>query len=336
MDNRGTIIIAEVGVNHNGSLGMAKDLVDVACSAGADFVKFQTFKASEIATIGAKKADYQVNNTVPDESQFDMLKNLELADEDYLEILHYCENKSITCFSTAFDIASVGFLKKNNQKYFKIPSGEITNLPYLEHIGSLGAEVFLSTGMSTLKEISRALKILESSGTDKGNITVLHCTSQYPAAICDVNLNAMLSIKKEFDVKVGYSDHTSGTHIALAAVALGAKVIEKHFTLDRKLKGPDHEASIEPLELEYMISSIRSIEESFGDGKKRVMPGEVENINIVRKSIVAKKDIKEGEIFSEENITSKRPGNGISPMEWHDVIGKRAQSNFKVDELIRL
>lgn len=329
-----TLIIAEAGVNHNGDIEIAKKLIDVAAEAGADLVKFQTFSGDRLATAIAKQAEYQIQNTEVRVPQRIMLQKLELDESMHKILIQHCEDREIGFFSTGFDIESVNLLITLGQKRFKIPSGEITNLPLLRHIGKQKKEVILSTGMSTFLEIKNAIEALEDAGTSRDSITVLHCTTSYPAPLVDVNLKAMQKIGEKFDVTVGYSDHTTGLETAIAAVALGAKVIEKHFTLDRKLPGPDHRASLEPEELKQMISSIRNIEILLGDGEKKLMPSEEGNLNTVRKSIVASKTILKDEIFSENNITTKRPGNGISPMQWDSVIGSRAKRDFELDELI--
>ena len=329
------LVIAEAGVNHNGDLEIAKTLIDVAADAKADIVKFQTFNADQQVTKSASKAEYQKITTNINESQHSMLKNLELGVEMHSELINHCKKRSIEFISTAFDIQSVNLLQSLGQRLFKIPSGEITNLPYLEHIGKIGKPIILSTGMSTLNEIKTALEILQKAGTSKSLITVLHCTTSYPVPISDVNLLAMKTIKDEFEVEVGYSDHTLGIEIPIAAVALGASVIEKHFTLDRNLPGPDHQASLEPNELQEMIRTIRNVEQAMGDGIKEVMPSEAENRDIVRKSLVAIKRIKKGEIFTSENLSTKRPGNGISPLSWNLIIGKSSKNNYEIDELIK-
>jgi N,N'-diacetyllegionaminate synthase len=329
-----TLIIAEAGVNHNGDIETAKKLIDVAAEAGADLVKFQTFRGDRLATPSANQAEYQVQNTEVKVPQRTMLQKLELDENMHEVLIQHCEDRGIGFFSTGFDIESVNLLIKLGQKRFKIPSGEITNLPLLRHIGKQKKEVILSTGMATFLEIKDAIEALEDAGTSRDSITVLHCTTSYPAPLVDVNLKAMQKISEKFDVAVGYSDHTTGLETAIAAVALGAKVIEKHFTLDRKLPGPDHKASLEPEELKQMISFIRNIEILLGDGEKKLMPSEVGNVNIARKSIVASETILKDEIFSENNITTKRPGNGISPMQWDSVIGARAKRDFELDELI--
>ncbi len=329
-----TLIIAEAGVNHNGDLKLAKQLIDAAAIAGADLVKFQTFNATRLATISAKKADYQRKTTGSAESQFDMLRRLELTEMMHHELIAHCESKNIGFFSTGFDIESVDLLVKLGQEHFKIPSGEITNLPYLRHIGQFGKAIILSTGMATLGEIEAAIDVLERAGTPRGNLTVLHCTTEYPTPMCEVNLRAMNSIQAAFGVAVGYSDHTQGIEVAIAAVAMGATVIEKHFTLDRKLPGPDHQASLEPAELSAMVAAIRNIEEALGDGIKRLTPSEARNKPVARKSLVASCKIKAGAFFTVENLTTKRPGIGISPMRWDEFLGKRAIRDFAIDELI--
>jgi len=327
-------IIAEAGVNHNGDINFAKKLIDVAKEAGADAIKFQTFKAENLVSKNAKKADYQVTNTGNNESQYEMIKKLELSFDDFIELKKYCNEKGIMFLSTPFDDESIEFLNNLGIEIFKIPSGEITNLPYLRKIGKLEKKVILSTGMADLGEIEDALNVLINSGTKKENITVLHANTEYPTPFEDVNLNAMQTITCAFDVDIGYSDHTMGIEVPIAAVAMGAKVIEKHFTLDRNLEGPDHRASLEPDELKSMVSAIRNIEKALGNGIKKPSKSEKKNIEIARKSIVAKRDIKKGEKFSEENLTVKRPGNGISPMRWDEIIGKVANRDYKEDELI--
>ncbi|EKP04877.1 MULTISPECIES: N-acetylneuraminate synthase [Leptospira] len=332
-----TLIIAEAGVNHNGDLELARKLIDVAANAGADIVKFQTFEAERLVTKSAKKADYQ--NTIHDnttESQYEMLKKLELSKENHEKLIQHCKQTGIEFLSTAFDLQSLAFLEQLNLSRYKIPSGEITNLPYLQKIGSSGKPIILSTGMSTLGEIESALLVLETTGAKRGEITVLHCNTEYPTPYSDVNLSAMKSIADAFKIKVGYSDHTSGIEISIAAVALGASVIEKHFTLDRSLPGPDHKASLEPNELKGMVRSIRNVELSLGDGIKKPSSSEFKNISIARKSIVAASSIKAGEIFTRENLTAKRPGDGISPMRLNEVIGLKAKREFFEDELIDL
>lgn len=331
-----TLIIAEAGVNHNGDLQLAKKLIDIAADAGADLVKFQTFSADRLVTQSALKAEYQVLETDKIESQYEMLRNLELTELMHHELINHCTDRQIGFFSTGFDIESINFLASLGQELFKIPSGEITNLPFLRHIGGLNKRVLLSTGMSNIHEVAAALNALELAGTPKQKITVLHCTSSYPAELSDVNLRAMLSIQTEFGVEVGYSDHTLGTEVAIAAVALGAKVIEKHFTLDRNMSGPDHKASLEPDELTRMVAGIRSIEKALGDGIKVITHNELQNRDVARKSIVASMDIQEGEVFTESNLTAKRPGTGISPMEWDEIIGTKAKQSYVKDDLIQL
>ena len=331
-----TLIIAEAGVNHNGDIQLAKKLIDIAADAGADLVKFQTFSADRLVTQSALKAEYQVLATDKIESQHEMLRNLELTESMHHELINHCAHRQIGFFSTGFDIESINFLASLGQELFKIPSGEITNLPFLRHIGGLDKRVLLSTGMSNMHEVAAALNALELAGTPKQKITVLHCTSSYPAELSDVNLRAMLSIQDEFGVEVGYSDHTLGTEVAIAAVALGAKVIEKHFTLDRNMSGPDHKASLEPDELLRMVAGIRSIEKALGDGNKVITQNELQNRDVARKSIVASRDIQVGEVFTESNLTAKRPGTGISPMEWDGIIGTKAKQSYVKDDLIQL
>jgi N,N'-diacetyllegionaminate synthase len=335
--NANTLVIAEAGVNHNGDLDLARQLVDIAADAGADLVKFQTFNADRLATRNARKADYQVNTTGADESQHTMLRRLELNEEAHRILIKHCAQRGIGFFSTGFDIECVNLLVRLGLQRFKIPSGEVTNLPYLRHIGRLAAEagqVILSTGMATLAEIDDALHALEQAGTARAQITVLHCNTDYPTPAQDVNLRAMTSIANAFGVRVGYSDHTQGIEVAIAAVALGASVIEKHFTVSRSLPGPDHQASLEPAELKAMVSAIRNIELAMGDGIKRPTMRELQNRQVVRKSIVSARAIAAGEAFSAENLTTKRPGTGLSPMRWDDIIGRPAPRTFAADELI--
>ncbi|WP_440682497.1 N-acetylneuraminate synthase [Cysteiniphilum halobium] len=327
-------IIAEAGVNHNGSIGLAKKLIDVASDAGADAVKFQTFKAEKLVSKQAQKADYQKRTTEAQESQYDMIKRLELDQSAHLELMNYCKEKSIMFLSTPFDHESIRLLVNMGLEVFKIPSGEITNLPYLRAIGGLNKKVVLSTGMADIGEIEDALDILDSSGTSKENITVLHANTEYPTPMCDVNLKAMQTIAQTFKVKVGYSDHTLGIEVPIAAVAMGASVIEKHFTLDKTMSGPDHKASLEPEELKAMVGAIRNIEKALGDGIKKPSHSEAPNMVIARKSIIAIKSIAKGELFTEKNIGIKRPGNGISPMRWDEVVGTYAQKDYQEDELI--
>lgn len=331
-----TLIIAEAGVNHNGDISIAHKLIDAAVNAGADIVKFQTFKATNLASVSAPKAAYQILLTEEKESQQKMLKNLELPEESYYELIKHCERANIEFLTTAFDLDSLCFINNLNLKRFKIPSGEITNYPYLKKIGSLGLPIIISTGMSKLDEIRDAINILIKYGTSKNDLTILHCTTEYPAPFAEVNLNAMQTIFKTFGTNIGYSDHTQGIEVAIAAVALGAKVIEKHITLDNKMKGPDHLASLEPNLFKKMVKCIRNIEISLGDGIKKPSQSEIKNLGIVRKSLVAKKHIKKGELFTEENLTTKRPGTGIDPMLWNKIIGTLSSKDFKPDEVIYL
>ena len=332
------IIIAEAGVNHNGDINLAKKLIDVAVEAGVDYVKFQTFKSESLVSKSAKKADYQIENTKDaTENQLQMLKKLELSHEQHVELMAYCRQKNISFFSTAFDIESLIYLKELGFTMVKIPSGEITNLPYLRKAAELFSKVIISTGMSTLEDIEKALNVFLSAGIKRETIYILHCNTEYPTPMEDVNLLAMLSIKNKFNVEIGYSDHTLGIEVPTAAVALGAKMIEKHFTLDRSLPGPDQLASLEPLELKAMVTSIRNVELAIsGNGVKEPSSSELKNMEIARKSIVAKTAINKGDIFSESNITTKRPGNGISPMKWDEVIGQVAQADFNEDDLIKV
>jgi N,N'-diacetyllegionaminate synthase len=332
------IIIAEAGVNHNGDMNLAKQLIDAAVEAGVDYVKFQTFKSESLVSKSAKKADYQIENTQDaTENQLQMLKKLELTHEQHVELMAYCRQKNISFFSTAFDLESLIYLKELGLTMVKIPSGEITNLPYLRKAAELFSKVIISTGMSTLEDIEKALNVFLSAGIKREAIFILHCNTEYPTPMKDVNLLAILTIKNKFNVEIGYSDHTLGIEVPTAAVALGAKMIEKHFTLDRSLPGPDQLASLEPLELKAMVASIRNIELAIsGNGMKEPSSSELKNMGIARKSIVAKTAINRGDIFSESNITTKRPGNGISPMHWDDVIGQVAQANFNADDLIKL
>lgn len=327
-------IIAEAGVNHNGNIEIAKKLVDEAVLAGVDAVKFQTFKAENLVCIDAKKATYQMETTASYESQFDMLKKLELTTAMHKELIGYCRKKEIMFLSTPFDIDSLHYLVQCGIKIIKVPSGEITNYPYLREVGRTGRPVILSSGMSELDEVMFAIDTLRQNGSSQ--ITVLHCNTEYPTPYADVNLKAMLTLKEKLNVAVGYSDHTQGIEIPIAAVALGATVIEKHFTLDRGMKGPDHKASLEPMELYDMVRMIRNIEIALGNGQKVPSISERKNIEVVRKSIVAKLPIKQGDILSEDKLTTKRPGNGISPMRWNEVIGQKAVRDFEIDELIEV
>jgi N,N'-diacetyllegionaminate synthase len=330
------IIIAEAGVNHNGDLERAKQLIDAAKDAGADFVKFQTFRTELSVSKNAKKAEYQIQNSGDNvESQFDMLKKLELSEETHHELISYCNEKEIKFFSTGFDSDSLYFLKSLGFKIAKIPSGELVNLPYLRTVAKNFSQIILSTGMGNMEEVRAAYNVLIENGTIHENITILHCNTEYPTPMEDVNLKAMNAIGEELKVKIGYSDHTLGIEVPIAAVALGATMIEKHFTLDRNLPGPDHRASLEPQELKAMVTAIRNIEKAIsGTGKKEPSSSEMKNKTIVRKSIVAAKDIKGGEIFSTENLTIKRPAGGISPMKWDEVIGTRAKKNYNTDDQI--
>jgi len=327
-------IIAEAGVNHNGSIQLAYKLIDAASAAGADSVKFQTFKAENLVSKNAQKAAYQKQATNQLESQLSMLKKLELDSNAHKKLINYCKKKNIIFLSTPFDHESIDLLNELEIQIFKIPSGEITNLTYLRHIGSLGKEVILSTGMSTLEEIEEALIILTSAGTSKENITILHANTMYPTPMEDVNLRAMKTIQDKFGVAVGYSDHTLGIEVDIAAVAMGATIIEKHFTLDKTMDGPDHKSSISPDELKAMVSSIRNIEKALGSSIKKPSKSEKPNITMARKSIVASKSIKKGELFTEKNITTKRPGTGISPMEWDSIIDKVAKRDYQIDDLL--
>jgi N-acetylneuraminate synthase len=332
------IIIAEAGVNHNGNIDKAFELIDAAVAAGVDYVKFQTFKAENLVSKSAKKAEYQIQNTQDEnDSQLEMLQKLELSHAQHEELINYCKERNIKFFSTAFDLESLAYLAEIGLKLVKIPSGEITNLPYLKKAASLFEEVIISTGMCMMSEIKDALTVFLKAGISKDKITILHCNTEYPTPMKDVNLKAMLSIGNEFGVKVGYSDHTLGIEVPIAAVALGATIIEKHFTLDKNLPGPDHAASLEPHELIEMCKAIRNIELALsGSGIKEPSESEIKNINIARKSIVAKVNIKKGTTFTDDNITTKRPGNGISAMNWDEVLGKIAIRDFNEDDLLEL
>jgi len=331
-----TLIIAEAGVNHNGELSLAMRLVDAAADAGADVVKFQTFSADRMVTTQADKAGYQIANDGRDETQHEMLRRLELTREMHRDLQAQCRTRGIGFLSTAFDVGSVDLLVELGLDRFKIPSGEITNLPFLRHIGSLRKSVIMSTGMATLAEIGAALAVLESAGTPRECVTVLHCNTEYPTPMQDVNLRAMLAIRDAFGVQVGYSDHTLGIEIATAAVALGATVIEKHLTLDRRMPGPDHKASLEPTELAAMVAAIRNLEQALGDGVKRPSVSEAKNMAVARKSLVAARRISKGQPFTIDNVTVKRPGTGVSPMRLDEVIGRAAPRDFAADELIEL
>lgn len=335
MKSDNVFIIAEAGVNHNGNIELAKKLIDVASDAEADAVKFQTFKAETLVSKNAQKAQYQKENMNDDDnSQFAMLKKLELDIETHRELIVYCHSKKIMFLSTPFDLDSIELLDSLDLQIFKIPSGEITNLPYLIAIAKLNKKVILSSGMATMQEVREAFEVLVHNGTQKENITILHANTMYPTPMKDVNLNAMLTIQKELHVEVGYSDHTLGIEVPTAAVAMGAKVIEKHFTLSREMEGPDHKASLEPFELKAMVSAIRNIEKALGSFKKKPSPSEISNISVVRKSIVALKPIAKGEILNESNLTVKRPAGGINPMRWDEVVGRVAQKSYGVDEMI--
>ena len=332
------LIIAEAGVNHNGDLDNAFKLIDAAVDAGVDYVKFQTFKSENLVSKSAKKADYQIQNTGNStDSQYEMLKKLELSHENHELLINYCKQKNIQFFSTAFDLDSLQYLKEIGLDLVKIPSGEITNLPYLRKAAQLFNKVILSTGMCTMEDIEATINVFLAENISKDNITILHCNTEYPTPMNDVNLKAMLSIQQEFGTEIGYSDHTLGIEIPVAAVALGASVIEKHFTLDNTMEGPDHAASLEPLQLKEMVKAIRNIEQAIsGDGLKKPSASEMKNIEIARKSIVASTTISKGEIFTGENVTIKRPGTGISPMKWDEVIGKVASKDFSTDDLIEI
>jgi N,N'-diacetyllegionaminate synthase len=337
MNYRKTLIIVEAGVNHNGSIELAQKMIDAAVEAGADAIKFQTFKAEKVVSRYAPKAEYQKKTTTDGESQLEMIKKLELDAAAHQTLIDYCKKRNIQFLSTPFDFESIDLLDELGLDIFKIPSGEITNLPYLRKIGVLRKKIVLSTGMATLGDIEDVLDVLMEAGTVRENMTVLHCNTEYPTPMEDVNLRAMLTIRSTFPgVQVGYSDHTLGIEVPIAAVAMGATVIEKHFTLDRNMEGPDHKASLEPDELKAMVKAIRNIEKALGSGIKQPSPSELKNKPIARKSIVAARDIKEGEEFTEENLTTKRPGTGISPMRWDEMIGRTAGKNYKTDEIINL
>lgn len=331
------LIIAEAGVNHNGSLGLAKQLIDKAVEAGVDIIKFQTFKSEKLVSKAARQAEYQQRNIgKKDEGQLAMLKKLELSQADHEELISYCNERGIRFFSTAFDMDSIDYLHSLDMGLWKIPSGEITNYPYLRKIAQYKEPVILSTGMCELSDIEAAMKVLLDFGVRKEQITILHCNTEYPTPFADVNIKAMLEIGEKFGVQIGYSDHTKGIEVPIAAVALGATVIEKHFTLDKNMEGPDHKASLEPDELKAMISAIRNIEQALGSGHKTISESERKNIEIARKSIVAARPIEAGELLTEENLTVKRPGNGISPMRWNEVVGTRAVRSFNEEDPIQL
>lgn len=336
LKNDKTLIIAEAGVNHNGDIEIAKRLVDAAANSGADFVKFQTFSAKSLVTKNAPKADYQYRKGDGPKTQFSMLRELELSPISHQILIEHCQQQEISFLSTGFDVQSIDYLATLEPKFYKIPSGEITNQPYLRHVGKIGKPIIMSTGMANLGEIEDAIDVLEAVGVARSKITILHCSTEYPTPMKDVNLRSMCTIRDAFGVSVGYSDHTIGIEVPIAAVALGATIIEKHLTLDRELSGPDHKASQEPAEFLDMVRAIRNLEEAMGDGIKRPSESEAKNKLIVRKSLVAAKAIAAGEQFTPENVTAKRPGVGISPMRWDEVMGRVASQNFVADELIVL
>ena len=329
-----TLIIAEAGVNHNGSMDLACKLIDVARAAGADIVKFQTFKATKLVSESADKAIYQKSTTDPDETQFEMIRKLELSRENHIGLIRHCEKVGIEFLSAPFDLDSIDLLHELGVKYFKIPSGEITNYPYLKAMAGYNKRIIMSTGMADMDEILAALDVLVSYGTEKDKISVLHCNTEYPTPFQDVNLKAIRTMRETLGLPIGYSDHTMGIQVPIAAVALGATIIEKHFTLDRTFPGPDHKASLEPPELELMITGIRNIEQSLGDGIKKPSLSEEKNILVARKSIVASRVIEKDELFSYDNLETKRPGTGVSPMKWNDIIGTAATRNYSKDEQI--
>jgi N,N'-diacetyllegionaminate synthase len=332
--NERVMIIAEAGVNHNGDLALAKKLIDAASDAGADFVKFQTFKAEKIASRQAEKAEYQKKTTGKEESQLSMLKKLELSDQDHRELMDYCRQKSIAFLSTPFDLDSIDLLKGMGITLGKIPSGEITNLPYLQKMARNFDTLVMSTGMADMQEIEAAINLILATGFSKNKLTVLHCTTEYPTPFEEVNLKAMQTIRDRFGVSVGYSDHTPGIEVPVAAVALGACLIEKHFTLDRNMEGPDHKASLEPAELKAMISAIRHIEQALGSSEKKPSLSEVKNKMVARKSIVAARNLEPGHIIQADDLTTKRPGTGISPMEIPQIIGKKISQPIQEDQLL--
>jgi N,N'-diacetyllegionaminate synthase len=334
MSSGKTFIIAEAGVNHNGNIDIAKKMIDVAISCNADAIKFQTFITEKAISVLAPQADYQVRNTRNQESQLAMVKKLELSFTEFIELNEYCKSKNILFLSTPFDLDSIDFLASIDMPVWKIPSGEITNRPYLEKVAGIGKPIIMSTGMCEMDEIKTAIGILHDKGAK--DIKLLHCTTDYPAPFEDVNLRAMQTMREETGYEVGYSDHTLGVEVAIAAVALGASIIEKHFTLDRDMEGPDHKASIEPGQLAAMVTAIRNIETALGSPQKTVTASERRNIAIARKSIVATRHIKRGEVFETDNITTKRPGNGISALDWHNILGQSAIRDFAVDELIEV
>ena len=336
MNNNHVTIIAEAGVNHNGNFDLAVKMIHEAKLAGADYVKFQTAVPELVISSIAPKAEYQKETTGEGESQLEMCKAIHLPLTDYKPLKEYCDKVGIGFMSTPFDLVSIDVLEPLDMDYYKIPSGEITNLPYLRKIASKHRPVILSTGMCEVEEVEAALQVLEQGGVKRSDIIVLHCNTEYPTPMADVNLRAMDDLRRSLGVEVGYSDHTKGIEVPIAAVALGATVIEKHFTLDKTMEGPDHKASLEPDELKAMVDAIRNIEQALGDGHKHVSPSERKNMDIARKSIVAARDIRKGEVLTEENITTKRPGNGISPMRWDSVIGTTAIRDFGYDELIEI
>lgn len=328
------LVIAEAGVNHNGDAELARRLIDAAKKAGADIVKFQTFRTEKLVSKYAEKAEYQKKTTSADEKQQDMLEKLCLSDDTFITLKRYCEDSGIGFLSTPFDLESITFLEELGCGQWKIPSGEITNFPYLVRIAKTGKPVIMSTGMADMEEIDDAMRALRENGA--GEVTLLHCTTEYPAPVEEVNLRAMITMKERFGCPVGYSDHTPGIEIPVAAVAMGATVIEKHFTLDRNMEGPDHKASLEPDELAAMVKAIRNVDKAMGDGIKQPTASEKKNMSVARKSIIAARDIRAGEVFTEENLTTKRPGNGISPMRWNEILGTRAIRDFAEDELIEV
>lgn len=325
-------IIAEAGVNHNGSLELAKKMIEKAKEAGADYIKFQTFQPEKLVSKYAQKAEYQKETTGGQESQLDMLKKLALSQQDFVELKNYCREQGIGFISTPFDLESIEFLDTLDMDFWKLPSGEITNLPYLVKIAGTGRPIVMSTGMCEMEEIQEALDWLKKSGADE--ITLLHCNTQYPTPMEDVNLNVMETLRQRFQLPIGYSDHTIGIEVPIAAAAMGAAVLEKHFTLDKTMEGPDHRASLDPEELKAMVTGIRNIEKALGCGEKKPTASEKGNIAVARKSIVAKSSIRKGEMFTEDNITVKRPGSGISPMHWYEVLGKTAERDYEEDEIL--
>lgn len=331
-----TIIIAEAGVNHNGSLELAKELIDIAVAAGADYVKFQTFNADSLVVPSASKAPYQLAAGSEEESQLAMLRRLELNENEHRVLIEYCKNSGVAFLSTGFDAPSISMLWDLGQRIFKIPSGEITNRQLIEQVARFNCPIILSTGMSTLEEVSNALEVIEQQGTNRNQVTVLHCTSNYPATLQSINLRAMDTMRREFGVNVGYSDHSLGISVSLAAVAMGATIIEKHFTADKGLPGPDHKASLDPTELKELVREIRGLEVVLGDGIKVPSVSELENITVIRKSLVAQKEILQGDLFTSENLTAKRPGIGLSPMEISKVLGTTATRDYAIDEIIEM